>query len=90
MELVNIQTIGNKYSWISSYGGAISRLDKILFSEGIIDWWKLVGHEIANIDISNHCFVRIKRGELNWEPNPFIINKCWSEHDHFIEFVRIK
>lgn len=34
---------------------SMSRIDKFLISEDMIDRWDIVGQNIGSMDISNHC-----------------------------------
>lgn len=44
MNLINLSSIGNKFTWFYSSGNAMSRFGMILMSEDLIDKWKIDGH----------------------------------------------
>lgn len=50
--------------------------------------WKPLVQEIGPRDISDHCVVWIKPMSLDWGIKPFKVNKCWLEHENFMDFVK--
>ncbi|CAK8534207.1 unnamed protein product [Lathyrus sativus] len=65
IEVVDLPTVGNQFTWFSTNGRLKSRLDHFLVSEGIIDKWKHVAQEIGNRDVSDHCPIWIKRSNVS-------------------------
>lgn len=56
-------------------------------SEGIIESWNLVAHEIGSRDMSDHCPIWIKGSQLNWGAITFKSNNCWFENKQFLLFT---
>lgn len=55
MGLEDLPCKGNKYSLFSSNGRLKTRLDRFLVSSNIVNWWGVVGQQIGDSDISDHC-----------------------------------
>ncbi|MCH80924.1 LINE-1 reverse transcriptase like [Trifolium medium] len=87
MEVVDIPVTGKKFSWFSSDGSAMSRLDRFLLSEGFIDKGGISNQWIGDRDISDHCPISLVSSNLDWGPKPFKFNNCWLEHPDFFSFV---
>ncbi|KAK2435690.1 hypothetical protein QL285_020733 [Trifolium repens] len=87
MELIDIPISGKKFSWFSSYGSSMSRLDRFLLSEGFIEKGGITNQWIAARDISDHCPIWLVSNNLDWGPKPFKFNNCWLDHPAFIPFV---
>ncbi|XP_058767003.1 uncharacterized protein LOC131640642 [Vicia villosa] len=87
MELVDVPTIGGKFTWFSSNGRAMSRIDIFLLSDSLIEDWKVVGQVIGGRDISDHAPIWIKNNKKDWGPKPFKFNNNWLNHKDFGKFV---
>ncbi|XP_058764170.1 uncharacterized protein LOC131637587 [Vicia villosa] len=87
LDLVDIPCKGKKYSWYSGCGRAMSRIDRFLVSEAVVDRWCLVGQFIGNRDISDHCPVWLVKDNSNWGPKPFKFNNDWFSFPEFLPFV---
>ncbi|XP_058776246.1 uncharacterized protein LOC131650555 [Vicia villosa] len=88
LELVDVQALGNMFTWIKPNGKAGSRLDRILLSEELIHKWGVVAQVVGNRDISDHKLVWLKASRLDWGPKAFKVNRSWFEHKDFISFVK--
>ncbi|XP_058725895.1 uncharacterized protein LOC131597199 [Vicia villosa] len=60
MELVDLPTIGGKFTWIKSNGKAMSRLDRFLLSESFVEDCKVDGQHIGERDVSDHAPIWLK------------------------------
>jgi hypothetical protein len=87
MEVVDIPVTGKIFSLFSSYGSAMSRLDRLLLSEGFIKKGDITNQWIGDRDISDHCPIWLVCSTLDWGPKPFRFNNCWLEHPDFLSFV---
>jgi hypothetical protein len=83
MELVDIPVMGKKFTWFSSDGSAMSRLDRFLLSEGFITKEGISNQWVGDRDISDHCPIWLLSSNLNWGPKPFKFNNCWIDHPDF-------
>lgn len=88
MEVVDIPVLGKNFTWFSSDGASMSRLDRFLLSEGVIQKWDITAQSVGDKDISDHYPIWLKGGEMNWGPKPFRFNNCWLEHNGFCDFVK--
>ncbi|PNX58976.1 cysteine-rich receptor-like protein kinase, partial [Trifolium pratense] len=87
MELVDIPVLGKKFSWFSSDGKAMSRLDRFLLSDGFMGKSGISGQWIGDRDISDHCPIWLLCSSCNWGPKPFRVVNGWLEHPDFKAFV---
>jgi exonuclease III len=55
MEVIDIPVLGKKFTWFSSDGKSMSRIDRFLLSDGFISKFGVSGQWIGNRDISDHC-----------------------------------
>lgn len=54
MNLVDLPCLGNTFRWFSEDGKSMSRIDRFLSSDTLIEMWGVVGKYIRKRDISNH------------------------------------
>ncbi|XP_058746958.1 uncharacterized protein LOC131619936 [Vicia villosa] len=87
MMLVDIQVIGNLFTWLKPNGKACSRLDRILLSEDLVTTWGVVAQEMGMRDVSDHKPVWLKASRMNWGPKVFKVHRGWLEHKDFKDFV---
>ncbi|XP_058761431.1 uncharacterized protein LOC131634822 [Vicia villosa] len=87
MELVDLPTIGGKFTWFKSNGKAMSRLDRFLLSECFIEDKKVDGQYIGERDVSDHAPIWLKNNRKDWGPKPFKFNNLWLNHEGFDNFV---
>ncbi|KAI5423508.1 hypothetical protein KIW84_046453 [Lathyrus oleraceus] len=88
MEVVDLPVVGNKHTWIKSYGSSSIRIGRFLLSGGLVNNWKIVAQVSGNRDISDHMLVWIKASNLNWGPKSFKVFNCWPDLD-MIEFKNL-
>lgn len=65
MELINLPTVDNKFTWFNVAGLSMSKLDWFLTSKGLLDSWKLKGQLIGNRVILGHYLILIKANGAN-------------------------
>ncbi|XP_058726223.1 uncharacterized protein LOC131597549 [Vicia villosa] len=87
MGLVDIPCKGKKFSWFSSDGRSKSRIGRILVSNNIVNWWGVVGQQIGDMDISDHCPIWLVANKNDWGPKPFKFNNEWFQNKDFIGFL---
>lgn len=49
MDLLDLQVVGNKFTWFNVAGNLTSRLDHFLIYEGLVDKWNIKGQIIGKI-----------------------------------------
>lgn len=52
----------------------MSRIDRFLLSDTIVNRWSVIGKMIGFRDISDHCHVWLVVDNNNWDPKPFKFN----------------
>lgn len=60
MDLVDVPTIGVKFTWQNSKSKAMNMIDRFLLSDSLIVDWKVEGQIIGGRDISDHAPIWIK------------------------------
>lgn len=65
----------------------MSRLDKFLVEDSLIDRWGLVGQKIGDRSVSDHCLIWLISNKDNWGPKLFVVNNMWFEDKLFFPFV---
>lgn len=71
MGMVDISCVRGKFSWFKDNGKAMSRIDKFLVSNRLIEIWGLIDQRIDNRDILDHAPIQLNYGFVNWGPKPF-------------------
>ncbi|XP_058768320.1 uncharacterized protein LOC131642046 [Vicia villosa] len=87
MELVDLPTVGGKFTWIKSNGKAMSRLDRFLLSDCFVEDWKLDSQHIVERDVYDHAPIWLKDNRKDWGPKHFKFNNMWFKHEDFDTFV---
>ncbi|XP_058754496.1 uncharacterized protein LOC131627673 [Vicia villosa] len=88
MDLVDIPCIGGKFTWFKGNGTTMSRLDKFLVSNKMIEDWSILDQRVREMDISDHCHIWLNMGKIDWGPKPFRFNNSWFKHGGFLPFLR--
>ncbi|XP_058756586.1 uncharacterized protein LOC131629805 [Vicia villosa] len=88
MELVDLPTIGGKFTWFKSNEKVMSRIDRFLLSECYIEDNKVDGQYIGERDVSDHAPIWLKNNRKDWGPKPFKFNNLWLKHEEFDNFVK--
>lgn len=87
MDLIDLPTVGGKFTWFNRNEKVMSRLDRFLLSENYIEKWNVAAQFIGARDISDHAPIWINENLKNWGPKPFKFNNNWLKHDEFQSFV---
>ncbi|XP_058766821.1 uncharacterized protein LOC131640445 [Vicia villosa] len=85
--LEDVACKGKPLSWFSSDGRTKSRIDRFLMAKKIVDWWGVIGQQLGERDISNHCPIWIVADKKDWGPKPFKFNNEWFQNKDFMGFV---
>ncbi|GLT28935.1 hypothetical protein SLA2020_038370 [Shorea laevis] len=86
-ELNDLPLTRRKFTWYKSDGSAMSRLDRFLLSDDLLNFWGECCQIGLNRSISDHCPVILKKVDSDWGPKPFRVLNCWDQHPDFIETV---
>jgi hypothetical protein len=87
MEVIDVPVLGKKFTWFSSDGKSMSRIDRFLLSDGFITKFGVSGQWIGDRDISDHCPIWLIVSNENWGPKPFRVINGWFDHPDFYSFV---
>jgi len=85
---VVLSLLGRIYTWFQPNGGAMSRLDRFLVSDGWGDAWGVATQWALPRDVSDHCPIILRYSSQLWGPKPFRFNNFWLEHREFVQAVR--
>lgn len=65
----------------------MSRIDRFLLLNNVVNRWGMIGQLIGSRDISNHSPIWIAADNSNLGPKPFKFNNEWFPFDSFLPFV---
>ncbi|XP_058756965.1 uncharacterized protein LOC131630196 [Vicia villosa] len=85
--LVDVPCKGKKFTWYSGDGRSMSRIDRFLVSDKVVNDWGVVGQLVGERDVSDHCPVWLEVDKNNWGPKPFKFNNEWFSCASFYAFV---
>lgn len=54
IDLVDLPSKGNKFTWFITSCSYLSRIANFLISEGLIDFWGLKGKAVGNREVLDH------------------------------------
>jgi hypothetical protein len=75
--LMDLPLMGCKFTWVQPNGNCMSRLDRILVSDGWLAEWGSVTLWGLKRDVSDHCPIVVKYDGYDWGPKPFRFNNHW-------------
>ncbi|CAK8563107.1 unnamed protein product [Lathyrus sativus] len=74
MDLVDMPSSGNRFTWYSGDGNSMSKIHRFLVVDVIIDRWGVVGQTIGKRFISDYCLIWLKLCSFDWGRKPFKTN----------------
>ncbi|GAU31957.1 hypothetical protein TSUD_288910 [Trifolium subterraneum] len=77
--LIDLPLCGRKFTWYLHDGSAMSRLDRVLLSDGWITLFPNCVQAAMPRGLSDHCPVLLTIDEQNWGPKPLRMLKCWAD-----------
>ncbi|MCH79914.1 RNA-directed DNA polymerase (Reverse transcriptase), partial [Trifolium medium] len=83
LDLMDLPLLGRRFTWAHSNGVSMSRIDRILISEGWLDHWLNPSLWVLDRDISDHCPLLLRYSTDAWGPNPFRFSNRWLNHKGF-------
>lgn len=87
MELLDLPLLGMKFTWSQPNEGVVSRLDRILVSDGWWGYWGTITQWVLPRDVSDHYHVIVKYDNQLWGLKPIWFNNHWLSHLDFHELV---
>ncbi|CAK8566094.1 unnamed protein product [Lathyrus sativus] len=85
--LIDVPCKGKKFTWYNSNRNSMSRIDRFLISNSIVNDWGVTGQLVGPRDISDHCPIWLVSDKENWGPKPFKFNNEWFAKDDFLAFT---
>ena len=85
--LFDVIPLGRKFTWYHASGLAMSRIDRVLISDGWSSGWGVASLWVLPITISDHCPLVLKYGNTDWGPKPFRFNNFWLKNKLFKKMV---
>ncbi|GKU92519.1 hypothetical protein SLEP1_g6233 [Rubroshorea leprosula] len=86
-ELIDLPLVGRKYTWYSSNGQHMSRLNRFLLSEEWMAKWSNVKQRGMKRSVSDHCPILLKNELMDWGPKPFKFYDAWLDHPGCKEMI---
>ncbi|XP_058753015.1 uncharacterized protein LOC131626202 [Vicia villosa] len=65
----------------------MSRIDRFIISDKVVNDWGVIGQRIGERDVSDHCPIWLEVDSKNWGPKPFKFNNEWFSCSSFYAFV---
>lgn len=62
IKLINLLSVGGRFTWFSGNGKSMSRLDRFLIFDKLILAWMLVNQSVGKRCLSDHIHVWFKAG----------------------------
>jgi exonuclease III len=87
LELVDLPLVGRRFTWYHASGKAMSRIDRVLISDGWASRWGSVALWVLPREVSDHCPLILKYCIDDWGPKPFRFNNYWLDNKKFKEIV---
>jgi len=87
VDLYDVNPLGRKFTWYHASGMSMSRIDRVLISEGWTRCWGSASLWVLARTISDHCPLVLKHGNTDWGPKPFRFNNFWLENKLFKKLV---
>ncbi|XP_068474608.1 uncharacterized protein [Phaseolus vulgaris] len=86
--LIELPIVGKKYTWFSSNGKAMSRLDRVLVSEEWLQEWPMGKQYVQRREVFYHCAIVVKSLVKDWGPKPFRTIDAWFMEKGFLTMVK--
>jgi hypothetical protein len=87
LEMTDMPLLGRRFTWFHPNGVTMSRLDRILLSDGWMVKWRNPNVWALSRDVSDHCPLVVRYNSLDWGPKPFRFNNFWLQHKSFKDMV---
>jgi len=86
--LLELPSVGRKYTWYRANGSAKSILDRVLVSEEWLQEWPLSKQYTQPREISDHCAIVVKSVVKDWGHKPFRSIDAWLLDGDFKNLVK--
>lgn len=83
MNVEDVNVLRRRFTWYHPNGISMSRIDRVLISEGWSNFWGENSLWVLPRDVSDHCPLVLKNGGWDWGPKPFRFNNFWLQNNKF-------
>jgi hypothetical protein len=83
MDLEDLPVLGRKFTWSHPNGSSVSRIDRVLVSEGWLSNWGYPSLWVLPRTVSDHCPLVLRYNGMDWGPRPFRFNNFWLTNSSF-------
>lgn len=87
LEVVEVPSVGRRFTWFRPNGTAKSKLDRFLVSHDWLNRWPGCTQFILDRNFSDHCPILLKSKTVDWGPKPFRVLDCWLKDKSFDKVV---
>lgn len=87
LQLIDLQMGGRNYTWYMRNGEAMSRLDRFLLSQEMLNALESCVQLGLKRKISDHCPVILKPDNRYCGTKPFRVLNCWTDDPEFIKIA---
>jgi len=88
--LLDIPSVGKKYTWFKANGTTKSILDRFLVSKEWLQLWPTAKQYVQSRMVSDHCALVLKSCAKDWSPKPFRSFDVWLKEPGFKVMVKDK
>lgn len=88
-ELIDVKQGGRKFTWVSSNGLKISKLDRFLINQAFDEDWGDCTAVVGDRIFSDHCPVLLKANTVDFGPPPFRSYDHWLSLQGFKDQVKV-
>ncbi|GJU35841.1 RNA-directed DNA polymerase, eukaryota [Tanacetum coccineum] len=85
--LIDIPLGGYSYTWADKYASKMSKLDRFLVSQGIVDLFPNLTGLVLHRNISDHRPILLKESHVDYGPTPFRLFHSWFSENDFCNVV---
>ncbi|GJR42045.1 RNA-directed DNA polymerase, eukaryota [Tanacetum coccineum] len=85
--LIDIPLGGYSYTWADKYASNMSKLDRFLVSQGIVDLFPNLTGLVLHRNISDHRPILLKESHVDYGPTPFRLFHSWFSENDFCNVV---
>ncbi|GKA09495.1 RNA-directed DNA polymerase, eukaryota [Tanacetum coccineum] len=78
---------GYSFTWSDKYANKMSKLDRFLVSQGILDLFPNLSGLILHRNISDHMPILLKESHVDYGPTPFRLFHSWLLEDDFTSVI---
>nr|GEU82136.1 RNA-directed DNA polymerase, eukaryota [Tanacetum cinerariifolium] len=86
-QLFDIPLRGYSFTWSDTHACKMSKLDRFLKSEGVLDTFPNLSRVILHQNLSDHKSILLRETNLDYGPTPFWLFHSWFLEPDFVQVV---